>query len=495
MQINEDRLIRQLEGIKKWQYSKKYGSPKNGCGTLHYPTGMGKTYTTLLIINKIIDNINKYNLDIYDYIAHITVPTEELYNQWINEIKIHIKKEYHEKIEVRIINTVVSRLERYTAILNVCDEVHKYYTEDRFKVVDGTIIKYDYLLCLTATPIDSNDRHRQLYKICPIVDYVDEDLAIKKGWISKFVEYNLGIELSEDERVKYNKLSGHITNFLEKFGNKGLPLAQKCLGGGKDSTGQFYTPYQWCQSWAAENGFNPNIQGYQEYHPKAIISDAKTLMQLVRDRKNLVYNSNLKIGTSIALLDKFKDLKTICFSQSTDFATRLGNAINKHYTTEENSKDLFNKLESEVCVIYHSKLETRKLPSPKTGKIIKFAAKRLKDRAIDRIKTGKSRIISSASALDAGFDVRDIRLGLTTSGTQNPTQYKQRGGRVKRIEVYDEDITVLLVNIYFKNTIDESSLKYRQKFSTHNINYVESIDDIHYIPPTIKNKVKQTKLL
>jgi len=465
MKINEGKLVRQLEGVEKWQHSKRYGSPKSGCGTLQYPTGMGKTYTTMLIINKFIDIIDNYDLDKYDYIAHITVPSEELFKQWNEEIKLHIKEEYHEKIEVRIINTVVGQLGRFKAILNVCDEVHKYYTEERFKAVDGTIIEYDYLLCLTATPIDPDGRHEQLYKICPIIDYVDEDLAIEKGWISKFVEYNLGIELSEDERSRYNKLSETITMFLDKFGSKGLRLAQKCLGGGKDEGGTFYTAYQWCQGWAAENGFNPNIPGFHDYHPKAIMSD------------------------------KFKDLKTICFSQSTDFATKLGDAINEHYKDECTNKDLFGNTDSEVCVTYHTQLKTRKLPSPKTGKLIKFGKGRLKTRAIERIKSGASRIISSARSLDEGFDVKDIRFAITTSGTQNPTQYKQRGGRVKRIEVYDEDITVLLVNVYFKNTIDESSLRYRQKDATHDIIKVESIDDIHYIPPVPRNKIIQTKLL
>ena len=80
----------------------------------------------------------------------------------------------------------------------------------------------------------------------------------------------------------------------------------------------------------------------------------------------------------------------------------------------------------------------------------------------------------------------DLRLGITSSGTSNPTQYKQRGGRVKRKETEQifADCTVLLVNLYIINTQDEKWLLNRQSKAVHSIINVTSIDQITYTPPS-----------
>ena len=74
-------------------------------------------------------------------------------------------------------------------------------------------------------------------------------------------------------------------------------------------------------------------------------------------------------------------------------------------------------------------------------------------------------------------------MGITASGSQNPTQYKQRGGRLKRKEqnIFD-DTTVLLVNLYIKGTQDEKWLSARQKNSTHKIIAISSLEEIDFKP-------------
>src|SRR5690606_23822931 len=90
-------------------------------------------------------------------------------------------------------------------------------------------------------------------------------------------------------------------------------------------------------------------------------------------------------------------------------------------------------------------------------------------------------VISTASALDKGLDVIDIRLAIVTSGTSNWTQHKQRGGRAKRVEE-DENIIVLIINLFIKGTKDEDWLKDRQSKSNNVVYWVDSIDEINYQP-------------
>ena len=93
----------------------------------------------------------------------------------------------------------------------------------------------------------------------------------------------------------------------------------------------------------------------------------------------------------------------------------------------------------------------------------------------------KSRI-ANCSALSFLDVATSIRLALTTSGTQNPTQYNQRRGRAVRVEDDNQDIIVLVINLYVKNTIDEKWLRVRQAKSNNVVYWVDSIDDINYNP-------------
>ena len=122
------------------------------------------------------------------------------------------------------------------------------------------------------------------------------------------------------------------------------------------------------------------------------------------------------------------------------------------------------------------------LPSPATNKLIKFGKVRLKRRALEKLKEGSSRAIITASSLDKGFDVEDIRLGITASGTQNFTQYIQRSGRIKRKEIFNPNVIVLIINLYIKDSKDYHWLIKRQSKSNSLIHWVDSIDAITFNP-------------
>ena len=453
IQVHKEKLNRQIEGINKWRMSEAYGAPSNGCGTLWWVTGMGKTYASCIIGNKLFEKNSASSIV-------VIVPGSDLEKQWRAEAKNFLGEENFKKIEIFTIDKIVENKYRIECSLLILDEVHEYLTPERIKVVDGTYITARFKLGLTATWEDSQGRHKLIEKYIPVVDRITEIEAEEKGFISKSIEYNIGVKLTSSELEEYKTQTDIINKHMNKFGKtKPLELAGKVLcGEGKNKGYNFACAIAQHNGW--RNGMDLTIQSNQEifdlWNPKKIIGYAKQLMDAVRTRKNILYNAQNKLKVAKELFFKYDKLKTIFFSQSTYFADQLAYIINEQH------KQLTGT-DTKICISYHSKIETQIRFDVVKGKEVKFGATKLKKEAIDGIKSGKYRGISTASSLDRGFDVHNIRLGITTSGTQNPTQYTQRKGRTIRVEDNNPDIIKLVINVYVIGTKDEEWLRNRQK--------------------------------
>lgn len=457
MTVDEIRKERQLKGIQLWIDAK--------CkGTLNYATGVGKTYTTILMIQRVEKKRNPLYL--------IVVTSVEIKKQWEKQIS-DLYKNIQARILIETVQTLINKDLKYQIDILVVDEAHEFATEERLKVLDGTLVEYKAILCLTASADDK--RFKAIVPYAPVIDTITEGEARASGFIADFIEYNVTVPLTAKEKLAYDAYTDVISTELPKFNNN-LSLAQFCLTGGTDTrTGLYYSAVNWAKGLAIKKGWADNLnlsfETHQQvnnlWHPNKIIGYAVRLMEAIRFRKNLLSNCTAKINTTVSLLKKFDKVKTIVFSESTGFADKVYRVYN-----------------SDKAVVYHSNLKTVIAPSLKTGKPIKKGKDRLKKEAVEAIKSGKARVIITSKALDRGFDVPDIRLGITASGTQNPTQYKQRGGRVKRKEVnVFDDCTVLLINLYVKNTQDEKWLKTRQQGINHKIIEVSEIGEILYTPP------------
>jgi len=177
------------------------------------------------------------------------------------------------------------------------------------------------------------------------------------------------------------------------------------------------------------NGYDDSVNKFdlnkqkrmREVSPSKIYEYAIEFVSLVQQRMQLVYNATNKVQPVIELCKKYK-VKTIIFSENTLFADRMYHDIN--FKIKEKF-DLFdtNTEDTDVCDIYHSNIETKiEVINGKTTKV----------------------------------------------------------GKINRIEEGYEDINVLMVNIYAKNTIEESWLRNKQKGSKTYIKYVTSVDNINH---------------
>lgn len=472
LQVNEKKLQRQLVAVDKWRKA-------GGIGGYDFVTGFGKTHTTCIIINRMFDR---------NPVAHIiiVVPNIQLVSQWKERLESNIEqKDLIKNIEIFTIHILVERQLKFDCTLLILDEIHEYYSEERLRFLDKTMIQYKYILGLSATWRDKDNRHLYLELICPIIDTIDEEEALREGYISEFIEFNVPVNLTDEEKLRYDKYTKVILENINKFGKGGLELASLCLSGDKKK----HTAKDYCFMWASKHGWvrgmDMTIQTNKEindlWNPAKIIGYANQLMMSIRDRKDILYSAENKLLIALEIIEKYPDLKTVCFSQSTQFASTLGHKINEFFYNKEGNNNR--------CVTYHSKLETQMGINPKTGKPMKYGMKRLKDIAIKRISDGTATHLSTASALDKGLDIKDLRLGISTSSTQNPTQGTQRSGRLKRNEFTENEEhskiekTKLIVNVYVKNSKDEDWLRKRQSTATSSrIYWVNNVEQINYNP-------------
>lgn len=480
MQIDKKRQARQRQAIKRWRFADEYGSPAKGFGTLWHPTGMGKTFTAL---NECVTlYLNKKSIRTVLVLVH----REKLLKQWESEIKNFIQEHHHSQIIVQTVQYYIKNKIVPSCDLLIVDEVHKFYGDEFFTYVDGTNIKRKHLLCLTASYLDPQGRHVQLDKIAPVIDHVTEQEAISNGWISKYIEYNLKIELTNEERKRYNELCEFIDANLCMFPeDKSFAAAQKCIAGGmKDGT--FYTGKQFATAWALHNGFNPDLDTEEQkeinamWNPGVIIGYAKKVMKGVRERKRFLYTCDSKINTVINLINALEGYKIMSFSESTEFADKIYNILNSQ---KEHS-----------CVVYHSQLESRPLKDEK-GNWVRYGpkAKRANEKKLFGLTTlkrvyteafinNKVKVLSTAKTLDEGFDCKDIEVGIISSRTSNFNQQIQRKGRNIRIIPEKPDAVMLIINTYIEGTRDYDILRYAQRKSTNKIYWVSEIEQITFNP-------------
>ena len=466
MIIDKKKLQRQQQVIYKWLHSSLYGAKKDRQGTAKLITGFGKTFVAILAIKELFKLFATYNI--------VIVVPANIYEQWNKILNEQFTKKQLIQISLFSISQIVNNKIKIKTDCLIVDELHECYSDEAIKILNGEYIQFKDNLGLTATYEDSKNRHTKIKDIFPVIDFISEQEGIKEGYISPYIEYNLSVELTGEEKEEYARLSKIISENLNKFPKGiGLKVASACLSGGYHK-GKKWTNTQMVYGYASSKGWVKNMdltdaknaQINDIWNPHKIFGYAQRLMNSIRLRKNILYNAESKYQTCIDICNKFEGIKTILFSQSTSFADKLNLLLNED---KPNSS-----------VVYHSALKTILAPSPKTNKLIKFGKVRRKRLALENIKTGKATRLCTASSLDKGLDIPDLGIGITSSGTSNFTQYKQRKGRSGRIDMFNSDKKALLVNLYVKDTREENWLKERQSKSTNIIHFITSVDEIEF---------------
>lgn len=476
MKIDKKKLIRQLRGGVKWI--------NNGAkGTFTWATGVGKTFITLILIRK----MQKKNPN---RTATVIVPTIQLKDQWIEELKSFGLS----NVNVFVINTVVLRNQQITTDMLILDEVHRYGSEEFSKVFH--LIKYRFILGLTATIERLDGNHVLLTSYAPVVDSISLSDARQNGYISRYIEFNLGVSFNPEEQKKYDNINANYNKYFKMF-NFDFDLVMKCQAGKAKSPGGIDGPTV-RRSYAMVMGWDPVKHRDDKkhlWHPDNIAGYAVQFGKFMRLRKEMFYDSQSKIEIGKKIISMFPNSKIITFSESTSFADRLTAEIPQSVayhsyidggkTEKEQTKEFKTVLAAEnFCK--KNKVDLVGLRRKKNKvfwrKEIKQSPSSVRRQRLLDFSEGKVKIINTAKALDQGFNVKDVEIAVIFSRTSNPTQQIQRTGRSARNFTFADgtDKQAIIINVYIKDTKttqDEKWLISAQKKS-RNIIWTEKLTDI-----------------
>jgi superfamily II DNA or RNA helicase len=430
-----------------------------GCGTLEAVTAYGKTRVALRLIKHMRRKHPARKVT-------VIVPRENLQTQWQEALKREVLEA---NTEVVIINTAIKRVLIETDFL-ILDEIHR-YAADSFSRIFGNS-RYRFLLGLTGTIKRSDKKHKMLQEKCPIFDRITLDEARRNGWVSNFIEINLGLELSLDDEVwyrekeeKYNKSMDLFQWDFELMANCAKDLKPKIRGAVyEDPPAVRYARkcgWKGNTAYAAQKllseGRKRGIWGGSKtdpYNPEVLRVVAINAMRLNQKIKNFIYNHTSKIDATLSIIDKFPR-KTITFAQSTTIA-------------DEVTKRLNAILPFPLAKSYHSALPSIIVDGKKLSK------KATREYVLESFRLNDCVHLNTAMAVDEGADFPDVQMGIRIAGTSSQTQQTQRRGRIIRLF---EDKFALFWNIYLKGTKETQWLQKAQNYS-EDVLWVDSLEEV-----------------
>lgn len=369
----------------------------------------------------------------------IVVPTRVLKTQWETELR---KWKLDNNSEVWVINSIING--QHMCDLLILDEIHR-MAADTFSRVFGSV-NYNFVLGLTATLKRLDAKDYLLMEYAPICHKLTMAQARANGWVANYREYWLGLDLNTQDRKYYEEIKEKQLKFFRVFGMD------------FDAVKRGTSDRNYCESIARRLDLDP------EY---VYIAAVNTLRYLRIMRKWLIEHP-LKIGAAYQIIEAL-DRKTLTFGESISVANGLSEKIgrkamafhsqmepieretfkDKEYKTESGAR---RGAEKEGCEykLKHGKHVVQRRVMKKIG------GKSLKDYVLHKIaNTSQLQTVTTAKALNEGFDFPGAELGITLSRSSSPTTYTQQTGRVVRLS---DGKTPVMIHIYIKDTKDEKWL-------------------------------------
>lgn len=437
-----------------------------GKGIVVLPTGVGKTVLGVYLISKFIEEQKQSKRKR----TVVLVNNQLLIKQWQNSISTFLEDYNTISRYIKIATPDTYESDEDCELL-IVDEVHNYTTQRKVEFINKTKINYKFCLGLTGSMNENNIKILTQY--LPIIYNLSLQEAIDKKYIPNLIEYNFGIEFSEPMLKKYNQYCDFLQKGIEKYGSYNTIM--ECVIGRKDYFNtipaeivrdELASSKMFDRDMICDNQIKKDI--YAEWHPDTIKAETSKYMFMYRERTKFVDDYIDKSNFALDLYNKLK-LPTIFFCKSTFVADYIKQSL------------------GDECALYHSNLKGVELQD-ENGNIIMqkngakpktFGATYFKKDAIDGMKSGKYKCLSTVMALNEGLDISNLKLAIITAGTYNSNQQIQRKGRVLRFEDYlTKNEKSFVVNIFVKDSRDEDKLFERQKFSTNYVKIVENFEDL-----------------
>lgn len=445
-----DKTTRQLQGIKIWLKA-------NGIGTWNWTMRFGKTYAALMAAERFNTN-SKYK----DEIILVIVPSVAIKNVWEDEIREY-EYDFKPYLIIETVDTILNSRGMLMCGLLIIDEIHKYSSDRRLTIINGSKVYSKFKLGLTGTYDYNNKVVNQFY---PVVDTIEENEALSNKWISNFIEFNVPLQLNEDDRIEYIKYNNIISSTFKTFKDSykrihinGIKLFDSefavilaCYSG-TDYNGTRISAdtvrhivakdMGWYEELPLDSQYNNNIE--DNWSPKSIKSNVTEFYVAMRLRNNIHDHNIVKLYAVADLYEAFKHRHFIIFNESTAFADII--------------RDTINNIDKDAAIAYHSEVKGIPLVDITTGEYFNtgkgtiklFGKVNILKYINEYFNINAFNVISTVKALDEGLSIDNIDFIITTSGTVNPTQYTQRKARGLTVNKYAKDKITIIVNLFFDN--------------------------------------------
>lgn len=292
---------RQAQAIKAW-------AKANGRATIVAATGVGKTFISM----RIIDKLKQSNPNLHTIVL---VPTTTLQEQWISELD-----EQGLLLNTEVFVMMGASKKHYVCDLLVLDECHRVNSE----VLSANLVntQFRYILGLTATFERLDGRHEILAKYAPVCDTITMEDALLNGWVAKYKDYVVVIDVPDIDT--YNNYNSEFNKAYEFF-NWDFSKAMSMVG--KDS---FRNRWEYAKELA------PNNYEHQKEMFKSVTYYATSFMRNMQNRKKFVQNHPKKLEVAQEIIKWRNDKKIVTFSANVKMAESFKNGY--VYTGKEGKK-------------------------------------------------------------------------------------------------------------------------------------------------------------
>lgn len=388
-------------------------------GTLEVVTGGGKTLIALACAAQAAAMDPELRLA-------VVVPTEALARQWCEAVARHttVPEEQigilgaggsatfeRHRVVVAVLNTAAKRLSELAPkdhpLMLVVDECHRAGAPTFSKVLD---VAARYRLGLSATPdreeldeegepltFDEQIVGRRLGGVVYRFTLKDARLS---GWLPEYSLHHHGVELTTEERQRYEVLSRRVDDAADQLRSLGV-----------------------------DTGRSRQVSARQDEVGQA----ARAWIQLTGLRKDLLFRCAERQRVAADLVAEFYARPERTTPRAILFHERVDQAVELHAYLSEVIGDLPIALE-------HSRLPTR-----------------LRKEALRTFASGETPVLVSVKSLVEGIDVPAADTGVSVASTTSVRQRVQALGRVLRRSVTEtgEAKTATMHLVYVRDTVDD----------------------------------------
>lgn len=283
-------------------------------------------------------------------------------------------------------------------------------------------VDYKYVLGLTATFERLDEKHKIMAQYCPIVDSITTEEALLNGWISKFNEYQVLIDV--DDIDVYKQYNRDFTEHFEFF-NFDFNLAMSMVGP-KGFINRAKYRDEICKSTDEE---------VRKQTFKNITYHATAFMRAIQNRKAFINNHPKKIELARKIIESRPNAKIITFSNNVAMAESIG--IGKVYTGKDGKKKGRTTIEE-----------------------------------FNACETG---VINSCAKLNEGADIKGLSVAIILGLDSSETKSVQRRGRTIRKE---GDKVAEIFNLVIDQTVETKWFSNSHQKSSYTTIDEEGLDDV-----------------